>query len=170
MSPTSTSQARRTKCLIWSSRDRRQPQHSLTIVSLTSSKEWRLFKRESSSIGRKTSSGSIITRDPTFMRIFRGTTIRGLLPKDTFIRGMRTITRMIFKNNLERISFVTFKKILIGRSQSPSIARISSIATTICTRILLIIEGLKLYIEGKISYHNLDPLYKHQKSIQIDIS
>jgi hypothetical protein len=115
--------------------------------------------------------GSIIIREPTFMIIIQGTTTSWVsLPKDTIIRGMRTIRMKIFRNNPEKIIFVNFKKIQIGRSQSPSIARISSIATTMCTRISLIIEGLKLYIEGKISYHNLDPLYKHQKSIQIVIS
>lgn len=130
----------------------------LIIVRLISSKEWCLFKSENSSTGMKMRGGSIITRELIFMRIIQGTT-RGSLPKDTIIRGMKTIRRMIFKNNHGRISFVTSKKILIGRSQNPSIARISSIATTMCTRLSLIIEVLKLYIEGKISCHDLDLLY-----------
>lgn len=91
------------------------------------------------------------------MIVIQGTTTSWVsLPKDTIIRGMRTIRMMIFRNNPEKIIFVNFKKIQIGRSQSPSIARISSIATTMCTKLSLIIEALKLYIEGKISYYNLD--------------
>jgi hypothetical protein len=130
----------------------------LIIVRLTTSKDCCLFKSGSSFTGMKMRDGSITTRELTFMRIIQGTT-RGSLPKDTIIQGMKTIRRMIFKNNHGKISFVTTKKTLIGRSQSPSIARISSIAATMCTRLSIIIEVLKLYIEEKISCHDLDLLY-----------
>ena len=141
----------------------------LIIVRLTSSKEQCLFKRGSSFIGMKMKDGSIITRELTFMRIIQGTT-RGSLPKDIIIRGMKTIRMKTFKNNHGKISFVTSKKTLIGKSQSLSIARISSIATTMCTRLSLIIEVLKLYIEDRLSCHDLDFRYYLLTSIKIDIS